>query len=488
VTNANLVALPADFPAVLGTIAGASGERLDLAALSDREIYVNAEAAAQLAAAAGDELQLRLGDQTVDVRLAAIYATGDLGGARPTVLLSLPLYQAWRERPGQVNQILVVNRGDRAESVTWSRAAAAELRALLVSDGAVDRALSVLRREPARQVVGALATSGRPSDRERFQRLARALDDPEDAATRALVREYLGDPELSARLAAVAARMPQGTGRGELFRALDADGGLRVLELKRVAQERADEFASILASIFVVLGIFSIATGLLLVFLVFALLAAGRRAEMGVTRALGARQRDLVAVLLVEGFAYSLVAALAGVGAGLGLSRVLVVLLQGGLEPLGLVIRPNAEPRSVAFAFSAGLLLAIATTAASAWWTCRLNIAAAMRQQAEPSGRAARWLLPVLALALSGLGAALVVLGARAHLLLPLARILPGGWLPPWRALRSWRSGTSRGRWSACSGRGRFRSPPSCSRWQGSAWRWQQSGGWRRIWASCWAC
>src|SRR5579884_283974 len=421
VANANVLALPADYPAVLGALARPSGEPLALGALGPDELYANAEAANELGASEGDALQLRLGDQTKELRLAAIYATGDLGGARPTVLLPLPAYQAWRERPDQVNQILVVNRGERAESVGWSQAAAAELRGLLVDDASVDRALRALRREPARQVLGVLATSLRPAERERFQRLREALDGPDEAATRAVVREYLGDPELAARLAVVAARLPQGAGRGALFGALNADGGLRVLELKRVAQERADEFASILASIFVVLGIFSIATGLLLVFLVFALLAAGRRVEMGITRALGARQRDLVAVLLVEGFAYSLFAALVGVAAGFGISRLLVTVLQGALEPLGLVIRPNAEPRSVAFAFAAGLLLAVGTTAAAAWWTCRLNIAAAMRQQAEPSGRAARWLALLLALALCGIGGALFVLGTRAHLLLPLA-------------------------------------------------------------------
>src|SRR3712207_8612965 len=42
-----------------------------------------------------------------------------------------------------------------------------------------------------------------------------------------------------------------------------------------------------------------------------------------------------------------------------GLCHLLVAVLQRGLEPLGLTVRAYVEPRSLAFAFFLGLLLAL---------------------------------------------------------------------------------------------------------------------------------
>jgi putative ABC transport system permease protein len=418
--NVTVLALPRDVPPGLGQPARPDGTPLSLAELDLDAVYVNAEAAGQLAAAAGDRLELRLNDQVVALRLAAVYATSDLGGTRPTVLLPLDHLQELLDRPGQINQILVVNAGGRADSVTRSAEAAAALRAVLIDDEATDRALTILHRESVRQALRGVLPNLRPDERPRFEALRDALDAGPDARARALVRDVLGDPEAASRLALLAARLPHGEDRSELFGALNAGGGLRVLELKRVAQERADAFASILTSIFLVLGLFSIATGLMLVFLVFALLAAGRRVELAIARALGAYQHDLVALLLIEGLAYALAAAAVGVVAGLAITHGLVQSLQGALEPLGLTVRAHAAPRSVAFAFFSGLLLALLTIGLAAWWTSRLNIAAAIRHEAEPTGRVATWLGPLLALALGLLGAGALVLGLHANALLPL--------------------------------------------------------------------
>ncbi|HZR98977.1 MAG TPA: FtsX-like permease family protein [Chloroflexota bacterium] len=418
--DTNVLGLPPDFPPAMGALTGPDGAALSLAGLAPDELLVNQEAAAQLGATLGDRLQARFGERTVELRLAGIYATGDLGGARPTVVLPLGTLQAHLDHGGQINQILVVNRGDRADSVRLSGEAARLLRARLVDEAAATRAVEALRREPVRRGLAALAADLRGPDAERLARVRDALAAP-DAEARAQVVDAIGDPETAARLGLVALRLPQGAERRELFGALNAAGGVRVLELKRVAQERADQYASILTSIFVVLGVFSIATGLMLVFLVFVLMAAGRRAEMGVARALGARQRDLTAMLLVEGLGYALGAALVGVAAGLGIGHALVAVLQTALTPLGLSVRPHVEPRSLAFAFALGLLLSLLTIGLSAWWTSRLNIAAAMRNLAEPTGRAAVWLRPLLAVGLMAVGLGLLTLGQRGQLLLPLA-------------------------------------------------------------------
>ena len=60
---------------------------------------------------------------------------------------------------------------------------------------------------------------------------------------------------------------------------------------------------------FTTFGSFSIAAGILLIFLIFVMLAAERRTEMGVARAIGTRRGHLVQTFLFEGAVYDVVAA-----------------------------------------------------------------------------------------------------------------------------------------------------------------------------------
>ena len=59
-------------------------------------------------------------------------------------------------------------------------------------------------------------------------------------------------------------------------------------------------------SLFTTFGSFSIAAGILLIFLIFVMLAAERRGELGIARAVGTRRGHLVQMFLYEGLAYDL--------------------------------------------------------------------------------------------------------------------------------------------------------------------------------------
>ena len=74
------------------------------------------------------------------------------------------------------------------------------------------------------------------------------------------------------------------------------------------------------------MGLFSVIVGVLLIFLIFVMLAAARRTEMGMVRAVGARRVHLVQMFVFEGTAYSLVSAAIGAGIGLGVSSLIVVI------------------------------------------------------------------------------------------------------------------------------------------------------------------
>ena len=69
---------------------------------------------------------------------------------------------------------------------------------------------------------------------------------------------------------------------------------------------------------FTTFGSFSIAAGILLIFLIFVMLAAERRGELGIARAIGTRRGHLVQMFIFEGVAYDLVAALVGAAARRG--------------------------------------------------------------------------------------------------------------------------------------------------------------------------
>ena len=93
------------------------------------------------------------------------------------------------------------------------------------------------------------------------------------------------------------------------MRAASAPLGLEADPTKQDALEAADEAGSAFMSFFTTFGTFSIAAGILLIFLIFVMLAAERRSEMGIARAVGTRRGHLVQMFLFEGAAYDLVAA-----------------------------------------------------------------------------------------------------------------------------------------------------------------------------------
>ena len=75
---------------------------------------------------------------------------------------------------------------------------------------------------------------------------------------------------------------------------------------------------------FTTFGTFSIAAGILLIFLIFVMLAAERRGELGIARAIGTRRGHLVEMFVFEGVAYDLAAAVVGALLGAGVAYGMV--------------------------------------------------------------------------------------------------------------------------------------------------------------------
>jgi putative ABC transport system permease protein len=190
--------------------------------------------------------------------------------------------------------------------------------------------------------------------------------------------------------------------------------GLEVQTLKKDAIEDADAAGAAFIAFFTTFGTFSIAAGILLIFLIFVMLAAERRGELGIARAIGTRRGHLVEMFTFEGAAYDLAAAAVGaiLGAVVAFGMVIVMANAFGAADAdeGLQIQYAVSARSLLIAFAIGLLLTLVVVAFSAWRVSVMTISTAIRNLPEPSVPKRRRRL-VLALVGVAIGFGLVFLG-----------------------------------------------------------------------------
>ncbi len=202
-----------------------------------------------------------------------------------------------------------------------------------------------------------------------------------------------------------------------------AERQLEVKTVKKDAIESADEAGAAFIAFFTTFGTFSIAAGILLIFLIFVMLAAERRGELGIARAVGTRRGHLVEMFTFEGTVYDLFAAAVGavLGALIAFGMVIVMAKAFGAADAdeGFQIEFAVSPRSLVIAFAIGLLLTLLVVAFSAWRVSVMTISTAIRNLPEPSVPRRRRSL-VGALVGLALGLALVYLGASSDSFTPL--------------------------------------------------------------------
>ncbi|OAI40808.1 hypothetical protein AYO38_05155 [bacterium SCGC AG-212-C10] len=148
--------------------------------------------------------------------------------------------------------------------------------------------------------------------------------------------------------------------------------------------EFAQLFGNAFTAIFIVFGLFSIAAGVLLIFLIFVMLAAERKPEMGMARAVGAKRRQLVESFLAEGMGYDLGAAVVGLFAGMGVTVLMVEIIKTAAgDNLGFGLTVTFTLRSLIVAFCLGVIATFIVIFISSWRASRLNITSAIRDLPE---------------------------------------------------------------------------------------------------------
>jgi putative ABC transport system permease protein len=166
------------------------------------------------------------------------------------------------------------------------------------------------------------------------------------------------------------------------------DTNLEVQTVKQLYLFGVELIGSVFTTMFIGIGSFSIAAALLLIFLIFVMLAAERKQEMGMARAVGTRRRHLIQMFMFEGTAYDVAAAAVGalLGAAIGLLTVgFLIRSFQGIEEFGTFrLQHHIEPRSLIVAYCLGVLLTFVTVTVSSWRVSRLNIVSAIRDLPPP--------------------------------------------------------------------------------------------------------
>jgi putative ABC transport system permease protein len=166
---------------------------------------------------------------------------------------------------------------------------------------------------------------------------------------------------------------------------------LEAQPLKQDGLNAADQQGAVFVSMFTMFGSFSIAAGILLIFLIFVMLAAERRSEMGVARAIGTQRGHLVQTFLFEGAAYDLGAAALGVLLGIGVSFALVAGIGSSLaSESGVDMVFSVKWPSAIVAYTLGVLFTFLVVVFSAWRVSVLNIVTAVRGLPDPPRRRGR--------------------------------------------------------------------------------------------------
>ena len=163
-----------------------------------------------------------------------------------------------------------------------------------------------------------------------------------------------------------------------------ADSGLVASDFKAQFLEEAELAGSIFVTMFIGFGLFSISVGVLLIVLIFTMLAAERRGEMGMARAIGGQRSLLVQQFLSEGAGYTLLSGLVGTTLGVGAAWVIAFVVQGMFGDF-FTIELFVHPRSLVIAYSLGVIITFMAVIFSSWRASRLNVVAALRDIPEVS-------------------------------------------------------------------------------------------------------
>ena len=361
-----------------GELTTLSGDKVGLEDLSDGEAYLNEKAAEELEAVAGDVVRIVVDGAPTEFSVRRLVEKGGLAGVDSTLIVPLARAQAVFERPGQVNLIAVSNLGDARAGADLSDDVTEEMRVIFSDRAAVSQIQDLLNNESFLRAVEREESSS--SDRLRADLVDLRRELQSDRLSDKLI-SLLGDNDVRELITELLELEPFNDIERDAVSLFANRTEFSVFDVKRILLDEADEAGSETTSFFLIMSLFSIMVGVLLIFLIFVMLAAARRSEMGMARAIGAKRGHLVKMFVFEGTTYSVASAAVGVLLGLAVSALLVAVVNRVItvfEADFQLIR-HFEVRSAVVAYCLGMIITLATIGFSAYRVSRLNIVVAIR-------------------------------------------------------------------------------------------------------------
>ncbi|MEZ4621099.1 MAG: FtsX-like permease family protein [Caldilineaceae bacterium] len=394
--------------------------------LRQGDLYLNQLGAEKLNAQPGDVLEIFVGPIPIPFRVKAIVAeAGPVGVLMPVVVMRLDEAQKLFFMHDKVNNVLISNQGDELSGLAQTTAVSERLKVLALDPVAVEKLAAILRRPAVRTVLDPAAARiveqtteeiGAPPIianlvqtlanaqvyQEQIKALPTALDQP---GITDQLRGVVANTEVRSWLTRLPLAEQDAADLKATLAALNQFDVIDPLN-KATMLQAATAGGAIFTTVFSLFGIFSILAGVMLIFLIFVMMAAERRSEMGMARAIGVQRSHLVQMFVTEGVVYDLVAALFGVALGLGISYLMVGFLGGIFNNVSSQLGQqtvnfgaffhfnfHVQPSSVLIAYCLGVLLTFGVVTVASWRVSHLNIVTAIRALPDESNAKTRPLL-----------------------------------------------------------------------------------------------
>lgn len=182
------------------------------------------------------------------------------------------------------------------------------------------------------------------------------------------------------------------------------------LSVSEIKSQALDGYGiSAFADFFLVMSMFGVFAGILLIANLYLMLAAERKYEMGILRAIALTKGQLMKTFVYEGFLYSVFSSLVGTFVGVGIGYGLVYILSGLFNKIMSVVDKeglfdltfDVQVDSLIISFAIGFLITIITSIFASWRISKLNIVSAIRNLEEKKTQriGIRWILTTLILA-----------------------------------------------------------------------------------------
>ncbi len=379
-----VAALPDNFDQAWGTLKTAGGKNVSMADLAPGEVYTTREMTKQVSAKPGDEIKLYIEKKPFTLKVKDTLDL-DIGGSA-VVAMRLEDFQQKANRAGQISQIWISLKGNGGlDNVQYSDEVTRYLRASVANEKAMTDLKALLNQSEVKDKLKAQVGKLQDADPSK-QRMTNFLTELDKDGVSDDFKRLSQDTLVTGQVVQLAGKLTQEQA-GQLFRLSSTLSPYRVVDDKASAIDIAELVGSQFTAFLTIFALFSISVGILLIFLIFVMLAAERKAEMGMARALGIKRRHLTEMFVFEGTIYSMMAAFVGVLMGIAVGVLMVQFMSGLINSDNFKLKNHVEPRSLVIAFCIGMILTFIVVSFSAYRVSRLNIVSAIRDLEEEGKR-----------------------------------------------------------------------------------------------------